>query len=73
MKVNPSKVFEMPTEFKPGVRVQKVASDYTNGRIGIVLDINVNEGKSKIYWYRSHITHWCPWCSLKLISHAESD
>jgi len=34
---------------------------YTNGRRGIVLDVNVNTGKSKVYWHKQHIIKWCSW------------
>jgi len=47
MKVNPINKVKMGTEFKKGTAVLKVSNDYTNGRRGIVLDVNVNTGKSK--------------------------
>jgi len=41
MKVNPINKVKMGTEFKKGTAVLKVSNDYTNGRRGIVLDVNV--------------------------------
>jgi hypothetical protein len=66
MKVNPINKVKMGTEFKKGTAVLKVSNDYTNGRRGIVLDVNVNTGKSKVYWHKQHIIKWCSWCSLEL-------
>jgi hypothetical protein len=56
----------MYTEFKIGKRVIKVAKDYTNGRVGLVLAVDVTNGKSLIFWYRQYIRKWVSWNSLKL-------
>jgi hypothetical protein len=56
------------TDFKTGVIVYKVATDYTHGRKGIVLDCDTNKGKSKVYWYKPNIVKWCSWNSLSLMN-----
>ena len=73
MKINPSTKLTIMTDFKRGAIVFKLANDYTHGRKGIVMDVNVNTGQSKVYWFKPGITKWCSWLSLSLLQPSLSD
>lgn len=40
----------MTASFKIGTTVKRIASDYTNGRIGKVIEINVESSRARVAW-----------------------
>jgi len=55
------------SEFKSGDKVRRVSTDYTNGREGIVIEIN-EAGRLRVAW-EGHARTWVkPKCVVKLRS-----
>lgn len=51
-----------------GTQVERIASDYTNGRKGEVIE--VNEGRARVRWSNSPRT-WVKFCCLKVTEASE--
>ena len=55
---------KMTTTIEIGTQVERIASDYTNGRKGEVIEIN--EGRARVRWSDSPRT-WVKFSALKVI------
>ena len=53
-----------PTTIEIGTKVERIASDYTNGRKGEVIEIQ--DGRARVKWSDSPRT-WVKFASLKVI------
>lgn len=49
-----------------GTKIERMASDYTDGRKGTVIEIN--EGRARILWDAGHPRTWIKFASLRVLA-----
>lgn len=52
-------------QIQVGTKVERIASDYTNGRVGTVIE--VKDGRARVEWTKSPRT-WVKFAALKVLS-----
>ena len=53
--------------YEIGKKVERISSDYTNGRIGTIVDIDIEKQRARVYWEAQALRTWVNFKFLKLI------